>query len=89
LFSADVSNDVDHVGDTLKELVKPFAAQATLKWILDNPRCPRRRICVAKKFARRIDKVVYRIIAERRAGGRMRATCFPCYWRRAMKTAVR
>src|SRR6266536_4937742 len=30
LFSADVSNDVDQVGATLKELVRPFASQATL-----------------------------------------------------------
>src|SRR5258707_10291540 len=36
LFSADVSNDVDEVGTTLKELVKPFASQATLKWVLNN-----------------------------------------------------
>src|SRR4030081_2933568 len=36
LFSADVSHDVDDVGETLKELVKPFAAQATLGWILNN-----------------------------------------------------
>ena len=69
LFSADVSNDVDHVGDTLKELVKPFAAQATLKWILDN-RLPTPAHLRFHKFARRIDDVVYRIIAERRASGK-------------------
>src|SRR5258708_309109 len=32
LFSADVSHDVDDVCATLKELVKPFASQATLGW---------------------------------------------------------
>lgn len=69
LFSADVSNDVDHVGDTLKELVKPFAAQATLKWILDN-RLPTPTHLRFNKFAKRIDDVVYRIIAERRASGK-------------------
>jgi cytochrome P450 len=69
LFSADVSNDVDHVGDTLKELVKPFAAQATLKWILDN-RLPTRAHVRFNKFAKRIDDVVYRIIAERRGSGK-------------------
>ena len=69
LFSADVSHDVDHVGDTLKELVKPFASQATLKWILNNrlPTPTHRRF---HRLAKRIDDVVYRIIAERRAGGR-------------------
>src|SRR5215470_5135691 len=36
LFNADVSNDADHVGAMLSEVVKPFASQATLKWILDN-----------------------------------------------------
>jgi len=69
LFSADVSNDVDHVGETLNELVKPFAAQATLKWILDN-RLPTPAHLRFQKFARRIDEVVYRIIAERRASGK-------------------
>lgn len=69
LFSADVSNDVDHVGDTLKELVKPFAAQATLKWILDN-RLPTPTHLRFNKFVKRIDDVVYRIIAERRASGK-------------------
>ena len=67
LFSAEVSNDVDHVGDTLKELVKPFASQATLKWIVNN-RLPTPEHLRFHKFARRIDDVVYRIIAERRAG---------------------
>ena len=69
LFSADVSNDVDHVGDTLKELVKPFASQATLKWIVNN-RLPTPAHLRFHKFAKRIDDVVYRIIAERRAGGK-------------------
>jgi cytochrome P450 len=69
LFSADVSNDVDHVGDTLKELVKPFAAQATLKWILDN-RLPTPTHLRFNKFVKRIDDVVYRIIAERHASGK-------------------
>lgn len=69
LFSADVSNDVDHVGDTLKELVKPFAAQATLKWILNN-RLPTPTHLRFHRLAKRIDDVVYRIIAERRASGK-------------------
>src|SRR5678815_3404248 len=33
LFNADVSNDADHVGAMLSQVVKPFASQATLKWI--------------------------------------------------------
>jgi len=66
LFSADVSNDVDHVGETLKQLVKPFAAQATLKWILNN-RLPTPQHRRFNRWARKIDDVVYRIIAERRA----------------------
>src|SRR5215475_8215034 len=68
LFSADVSNDVDHVGNTLKELVKPFASQATLKWILNN-RLPTPEHIRFHRLARKIDEVVYRMIAERRAGG--------------------
>src|SRR5438132_9621640 len=66
LFSSDVSNDVDEVGATLKELVKPFASQATLKWILNN-RLPTPYHFRFHTLAEKIDKVVYRIIAERRA----------------------
>jgi cytochrome P450 len=69
LFSADVSRDVDEVGATLKELVKPFAAQATLKWILNN-RLPTPAHLRFHALARKIDNVVYRIIAERRASGK-------------------
>ena len=68
LFSADVSNDVDDVGATLKELVKPFAAQATLGWILNN-RLPTPAHLRFHALARKIDNVVYRIISERRASG--------------------
>jgi cytochrome P450 len=69
LFSADVSRDVDEVGATLKELVRPFAAQATLKWILNN-RLPTPAHLRFHALARKIDNVVYRIIAERRASGK-------------------
>src|SRR3989440_1777196 len=69
LFSADVSNDVDEVGTTLKELVKPFASQATLKWILNN-RLPTPYHFRFYALAKKIDKVVYRIIAERRASSK-------------------
>ena len=68
LFSADVSNDVDEVGATLGELVKPFASQATLKWILNN-RLPTPYHIHFHRLAKKIDRVVYRIIAERHAGG--------------------
>lgn len=69
LFKADVSHDVDHVGDTLKELVKPFASQASLKWILNN-RLPTPYHFRFHALAKKIDTVVYRIIAERRASGK-------------------
>jgi cytochrome P450 len=69
LFSADVSRDVDHIGETLAEMVKPFAAQATLKWILNN-RLPTPEHIRFHRLARKIDNVVYRIIAERRASGK-------------------
>jgi cytochrome P450 len=68
LFGADVSSDVDEVGATLKELVKPFAAQATLGWILNN-RLPTPAHLRFHSLARKIDKVVYRIISERRGSG--------------------
>src|SRR5712692_1314539 len=69
LFSADVSHDVDSVGATLKELVRPFASQATLAWILNN-RLPTPAHLRFHRLARKIDNVVYRIISERRASGR-------------------
>jgi cytochrome P450 len=69
LFSADVSRDVDEVGETLKQLVKPFAAQATVKWIINN-RLPTPQHLNFHRLAQKIDRVVYRIIAERRASGK-------------------
>ena len=68
LFSADVSTDVDEVGATLKELVKPFASQATLGWILNN-RLPTPAHLRFHGLAKKIDKVVYRIISEHRGSG--------------------
>ena len=68
LFNSDVSKDADHVGQILTSLVKPFASQATLKWILDNrlPTPGHRRYFNAVS---EIDRIVFRIIAERRASG--------------------
>ena len=68
LFNADVSRDADHIGQVLTGLVKPFASQATLKWILDNrlPTPEHRRYFNAVS---EIDRIVFRIIAERRASG--------------------
>ena len=68
LFNSDVSNDADHVGAILSQIVKPFASQATLKWIADNrlPTPGHRRYFNAVS---EIDRIVYRIIAERRASG--------------------
>jgi cytochrome P450 len=69
LFNADVSGDADRVGTILSEIVKPFASQATLKWILDNrlPTPAHRRF---HRLAKQIDEIVYRIIEERRRSGR-------------------
>lgn len=68
LFNADVSQDADTVGRALSKIVKPFASQATLKWILDNrlPTPAHRRF---HREAQTIDDIVYRIIADRRASG--------------------
>jgi cytochrome P450 len=69
LFNADVSQDADKVGRALSEIVKPFGAQATVKWILDNrlPTPAHRRF---HRTAQKLDDIVYRIIAERRTSGR-------------------
>lgn len=68
LFDTDVSRDADHVGRVLSEVVKPFASQATLKWILDNrlPTPGHRRF---HRNVSEIDRIIYRIIAERRKAG--------------------
>lgn len=68
LFNADVSGEADKVGRVLAQMVKPFASQATLKWILDNrlPTPTHRRF---NEAAREIDEIVFRIIAERRSSG--------------------
>lgn len=68
LFNTDVSVEADKVGQVLSEMAKPFASQATLKWILDNrlPTSTHRRF---NRAAREIDEIVYRFIAERRASG--------------------
>ena len=65
LFNADVSADADKVGRVLSQIVKPFASQATLKWIMDNrlPTSTHRRF---NRDANEIDEIVYRLIAERR-----------------------
>ena len=69
LFNADVSADADKVGRVLSQIVKPFASQATLKWIMDNrlPTAAHRRF---NRDAQEIDAIVYRIISERRQSGR-------------------
>jgi len=66
LFNADVSRDADTVGRVLGQIVKPFSSQATLKWILDN-RLPTPGHRKFHSDAAEIDKIVYKIIAERRA----------------------
>jgi cytochrome P450 len=68
LFNADASGDADKVAHVLEQMVKPFASQATVKWILDNrlPTAAHRRFHQA---ARQIDEIVYRIIAQRRSSG--------------------
>ncbi|MBC8029663.1 MAG: cytochrome P450 [Pyrinomonadaceae bacterium] len=69
LFNADVSGDADKVGQVLSRMVKPFASQATFKWILDN-RLPTRAHKEFFSAANEIDELIYRIIGERRASGR-------------------
>ena len=68
LFSTDVSEDSREIGDALGRLVRPFASQATLKWILDN-RLPTPAHLRFNRDVRRIDRFVYRLIEERRVSG--------------------
>ncbi|MET0621485.1 MAG: cytochrome P450, partial [Pyrinomonadaceae bacterium] len=68
LFSADVTKDSREIGEALSNIVRPFASQATLKWILDN-RLPTPAHMRFNRDVRRIDGFVYRLIAERRASG--------------------
>ena len=68
LFTADVSAEADEIGEALSRIVRPFASQATLKWILDN-RLPTPGHLRFNRDVRKIDRFVYRIIGERRASG--------------------
>ncbi|HEX6182478.1 MAG TPA: cytochrome P450 [Pyrinomonadaceae bacterium] len=68
LFSADVTADSREIGRALSNIVRPFASQTTLKWILDN-RLPTPGHLRFNRDVRRIDRFVYRLIAERRASG--------------------
>jgi cytochrome P450 len=68
LFDADVSGDADNVGRVLSDIVKPFASQATLKWILDN-RLPTRDHRRFYGLVSEIDQIIYKIIAQRRDAG--------------------
>src|SRR5450432_1259207 len=61
LFNSNVAADADRVERVMSELVKPFASQATLKWILDN-RLPTRAHRRFHKLAAEIDEIIYRII---------------------------
>ena len=71
LFDADVTMDAGEMERILAYVVEPFGSQATLKWILDNrlPTPAHRRF---DRTVRRLDEIVYRIIAERRADPRDR-----------------
>jgi cytochrome P450 len=68
LFSADVSAESGEIADALGRIVRPFASQTTLKWILDN-RLPTPAHVRFDRDVRLIDRFVYRLIAERRASG--------------------
>ncbi|MCA1591344.1 MAG: cytochrome P450 [Acidobacteria bacterium] len=68
LFNADVSAEQNEIVESLGVLARPFESQATLRWIADNrlPTAGHRRF---HRAAARLDKILYRIIAERRASG--------------------
>ncbi|HST53270.1 MAG TPA: cytochrome P450 [Pyrinomonadaceae bacterium] len=68
LFSADVSGEANKIGAALSFIVRPFSSQATLRWILDN-RLPTPGHLRFNAAVRKIDRFIYRIIAERRASG--------------------
>ena len=68
LFDADVTRDAREVGETLDMLLKiasNFGRTVLVPLWVPTPRNLR-----AKAGVRRIEKIIYRIIAERRAGGR-------------------
>jgi cytochrome P450 len=68
LFTADVADDSGEIAEALGRIVRPFASQTTLKWILDN-RLPTPGHLRFNRDVRRIDRFVYRLISERRASG--------------------
>ncbi len=68
LFTADVAGEAGEMAGALSRIVRPFASQTTLKWILDN-RLPTPAHLRFDRDVRLIDRFVYRLIGERRASG--------------------
>ncbi len=81
MFSANVMNDLDTMGPHAVDIAVNYAFQR-----LQNPFAlpkgwPTRRNRQFKKVMESLDALVYRLIAERRAGNR-RTTCSTCCFRR-------
>jgi len=68
LYGVGAQQHREGLRQALRRIVEPFAAQATLKWILDN-RLPTPGHFRYNRAVREIDRVVYHIISERRASG--------------------
>ena len=69
LFSAEIGDaDAEAIWEALAEIAQPFSRQATLRWIADNrlPTAAHRRFF---RNVAKLDEVVFRIIATRRASG--------------------
>ena len=84
LFDADVERDAQDVGKSLEMLLEigaDFRRTLFVPHWLPTPTNIR-----MERAIRQIEKVLYRIIAEKRASGAMRATCSRCCWRRRTKT---
>jgi cytochrome P450 len=72
LFSAEITDaDAEAIWEALAEIARPFSRQATLKWIADNrlPTSAHRRFF---RNVEKLDEVVFRIIAARRASAQDR-----------------
>jgi len=65
LFDGEVSDTAKKVGELLAIILKPFEAQATIKWFLHNylPTPVNRRFHRAKQ---RLDEIIFKIINEHR-----------------------
>jgi len=69
LFGADLAADAREIGQTISALMEDFSGELGLGALTPLGRLPRPRTWRIRRNVRRLDRIVYRIISERRRAG--------------------